>query len=271
MLQKLKNYLSQFSWVKHTVASLYGAFGIVYATNGDFSNYVNTTALELETIMPAWLLKLVVFAIIPLIAFYHQGFSKVALKIPLIKSVSMVFLCLILMSLTTGCSQTSITTAVKLIVTYEPNAASLAQEAGSIVGMFDPSTQAQEQQVTSAVVADLGQIEILGNQYLAAPSTTTWASIVNLVNTITVNTDQQLLDAAHITDTVSQAKAEAILGAIDLAVHVIDGYVQKAQPASAVQATAAARTLKLKQISRYWPSLTPDQYQDLKMGETSGF
>jgi hypothetical protein len=281
-MKVISDFFEKYKITKHTIVVIYAALFTLFQTNTNFNAY----ALTIYAMFPHWASALVVGLIVPLLTFYHVGLSATGAAdtaattatpattaAAALKTGALVMLIGLVTLGMAGCPSVSITTAVQDIVAYEPTAAALAQEASSLVTQFDPALQAQATTATNLIITNLANIKTVGNTYLSSPSPTSWASIVNLVNSIVADADSQLLIAARITNPDSQKKATAILGALDLAVHVIDSYVQKVQPPAVVKATAAVRTTKLQSVSAFWPGdkMTPAVRSDLKYAQASGF
>lgn len=272
MLQKISNFFAQFNITKHTLVVLYTGLFTLFQTNDAFKTY----ALNVYGMFPHWLSAMVVGLIVPLFTFYHLGLTAPA-QAAVSNTVKSIVIALAMLFglgyLTLGCTPSSTQTAVKNIVAYLPTAQALANEGGSIATLFDPQDQAKIAAVEALVSQNITSLTAIGNTYLATPSASNWQSVVNAVNALVTNADAQLLAAAHITDPASQTKATAILGAIDLAIHVIDSYVEQAQPPATVSATAAKRTTKLYQLEPLWPKdrMTPEVAYGVRLGERMGF
>lgn len=275
MVSKITAFFSQFTSLKHYVAVAYGVLFALYETNPTFSGYINTTYSQIYSSLPHWLGAFFIGFVLPLLAFYHVGLKAPASasSTSTVKAAVALALVGLTLGLTTGCTQTSTQQAVKDIEAYLPTVEALANEAVTVSSMFDGASQQQSQQLTAAIDNGITQLEQLGNTYLSQPTSSNWTAIVNLVDSIVTSSDSQLLAAAHITDPTSQAKATALLGALDVAVHALDAIVQKAQPTSAVVATANARKAKLSSLVNYWPKdqLTPANMRQVQLAESYGF
>jgi hypothetical protein len=153
-----------------------------------------------------------------------------------------------------GCSQADAEKTASTIHAYLPTVVSLANEAATVAAALDPSDAAEIQSVSAKVQKDLTELELISGTYASAPSSSVWTQLTAVVDQLVSDADSGLLAAANIKDASSQAKAKIALSALDAAVHVVDGYLQAAQPPATVQKTAAARNVKLHEVTQYWNS-----------------
>jgi hypothetical protein len=153
-----------------------------------------------------------------------------------------------------GCSSADVQKAVSLIAAELPTAIAIAGELAPLIGSLSGTQTATTGQ---KIQADLVELQTLVNDYnkpgnSSSVLASTFGSITNVVDDLVVNGDAALLSATHITNPASQTKVTAILTILSVALHVIDGYVQATQTTTQVKATAAKRTVKLKQVSAYY-------------------
>lgn len=169
-----------------------------------------------------------------------------------IKSMCMRMIAIVLLFIVpfsvTGCNSADITKVVAEIASNIPTAIALAQ---SILAIVNLAGGAQAQGIV-VPVDKLNALKQLCDDYTANPKADTWHEIIALVDELVTDGDSALLTALSIKDPATQQKATAVLGALSAVLHIIDGYVQQTQPASAVKATAAKRKVKLARISQYW-------------------
>lgn len=177
------------------------------------------------------------------------------ISMPLIAAV----LCTSMVFTTVGCTQADVQKTVSLIAAELPTAISIASEVLTIVsavgatqGSTGDGAQAQITAVGVVIKSDLSELQTLVASYQGSPNPNTWASIINVVDTLVGQGDTALLAAADIKDPTSQAKATAIIGSLDAILHIVDGYIQATQTTAQVQATAKRRAVKLNQVSELW-------------------
>lgn len=156
---------------------------------------------------------------------------------------------------TTGCTSADVQKSVSLIEAELPTAVSLAAEVAQIVAVFaGPQSQSPIASTSATIQAALTELQTLCASYTQNPSATTYKSILNVVDTLVTTGDQALLNAAHISNSDSQQKGTAVIGSLDVILHIIDGYLQATQSTAQVKANAARRTVKLSQVVPYWSS-----------------
>lgn len=166
--------------------------------------------------------------------------------------------CLMLSFTFTGCTASQVNTVVSEINSYLPTAVSLLNEAITIYQAV-ATPDAKTASVTSAlttVQSDLTAIQTLLSDYLASTAsssakTTAWTNIKTAIDTAVTDVDSLLIIAA-VKNSDTKATGLTVIAALDAAVHVIDGYVSSTQSPAEVNAKAAKRTVKLRQVSQYW-------------------
>lgn len=162
-----------------------------------------------------------------------------------------------------GCSETDAVKAAKQIAAYTPTVEALVRDAVTLAEALDADSAATLEKVNTAVQADLQLVATASAAYAQAPSASGWTAVVQAVDTLVANTDSGLLEAEGIKSSESQLKAKAALAAVDAAVHVLDGYMQSAQPSSTTTSSATTselrwtperrtRRVKVEQVTRYW-------------------
>lgn len=156
----------------------------------------------------------------------------------------------------TGCTQADVQKAVALVQAELPTAIALIGDVAPVViafaGAQGGNATTPIQQTITTVQSDLSELQTLCASYTSSPSPDIWASITKVVDDLVTQGDSALLTAAQIKDTATQQKATVMLGSLSAVLHILDGYVQAAQSASQVRATAAARTVKLNAVRAYW-------------------
>jgi hypothetical protein len=177
------------------------------------------------------------------------------------KTLTVLVVCLCLIFSQVACTSAQISKVVSEIIAYAPTAISLASEILSVVSAFtvtDPATAKTVGQVGTDVTNGLNELVALCQDYQAKPTTGTWQQITALVDSLVQETDAQLLQVVDIKDPATQTEVKLALGALDTALHLIDGYTSTAQSSAAVQAKARARVVKLQQIKSYLsPAVLP--------------
>jgi len=157
-----------------------------------------------------------------------------------------------------ACSQADALKAASEIHAYLPTVMALANDAAQIAGALAPADAAAVQAINARVQADLKELVNLSGAYVAEPSSAAWARLGAAMDTLVADTDQGLLAAMAIKNPESQTKAKAVLSAVDAAVHVLDGYLLTAKTPAEVQASAAARSVKLHEVAGQW---SPQDWQ----------
>lgn len=171
-----------------------------------------------------------------------------------LQSAIAVLLCAASMTVMTGCTSTEVKIAVQQIANSIPTVQPYIDTAAAVAVTLDPAAAPVILAATALVQASLTEIQALLNAYAQSPSATAWGSIVDAVNTIVNTNATALLNAAHIVDPTSRARAVQLLGALQTALLLIYAIIQKVHDAatqSTVKAQAQARTVKLSQIKDY--------------------
>lgn len=154
---------------------------------------------------------------------------------------------------TAGCTSAEVQKSVSLIETELPTAISLASEVAQIVAVFaGPQQQPKIASANATIQGSLTELQTLCASYTQNPSSATYQSMLNVIDTLVTTGDQALLQAAHISDPGSQQKATAIIGSLDVILHILDGYVQATQSPAQVKANASRRAVKLSQVMPLW-------------------
>jgi len=153
---------------------------------------------------------------------------------------------------TAGCSQTDAVQAASTIHTYLPTVIALAGDLAAVAAGLEPADATQIQAVSAKVQAELQEIESVSGAYAAAPSSDGWARLGAAVDQLVSDADSGLMTALQIKNAASQAKAKMALSALDAAVHVVDGYLAAARTPAETATAAAARKVKLEQVTPYW-------------------
>ncbi len=167
-------------------------------------------------------------------------------------SVVALVLCLSLLAGLTGCTsqqQKSIKQAVGLIGAEIPKIQPLITAASATADLILPADALLITGVTATVQTGLTALASLCNQYAQNPTDSAWQSIVYMVEQLEQQGASAILNAAHINNPTSRAEAQAVLGALQTALLIIDGFVQQARTPAQNQAAAQARLIKLEQIA----------------------
>jgi len=151
-----------------------------------------------------------------------------------------------------GCSSADAVKAATEVHAYLPVVRGLAQDAMAIAEGLDPANAAVIGQVSLKVQGDLAELESLSGAYVANPTADGWTRVLAVVDQMVNDADNGLLSALAIKDPTSRAEAKVALSALDAAIHVLDGYLASAKTPAQVQASAAARTVKVSAVSRMW-------------------
>jgi hypothetical protein len=175
--------------------------------------------------------------------------------------LGVIAICMIMLSgaMTTGCTATQVDDVVAKINAYLPTVIALVNEAITVydaVGTSSSDTDTvASNQVLDVVKDDLVSLQKPLADYLAATSKqskqTAWLNVMALIDTAATDADK-LLAIAAVKNSDTQSRGVVVIAAIDAAVHILDGYVAATQTTQQVQATAAKRSIKLRQIARYW-------------------
>jgi hypothetical protein len=164
------------------------------------------------------------------------------------------FLCAVVLAFTTGCTQTQIKTAVQDIANNIPTVETYISTAAAVADTLDPAAALVITAANGLVQTSLTELQVLLNAYATSPSATTWGSIVDAVNTIVNTNANSLLNAVHIVDATSRARALEVLGALQTALLLVYSIIQRVSDKTTqttVAAQAADRTVKLSQIKDY--------------------
>jgi hypothetical protein len=151
-----------------------------------------------------------------------------------------------------GCSSADAVKAATEVHAYLPVVSGLAQDAMAIAAGLDPQNVQLIQQVSLKVQGDLAELESLSGAYVANPTADGWTRVLAVVDQMVNDSDNGLLSALAIKDPKSQMEAKVALSALDAAIHVLDGYLASAKTPAQVQASAAARAVKVSAVSRMW-------------------
>lgn len=172
-----------------------------------------------------------------------------------------VALCMILLSgsMMTGCTANQVDDVVAKVNAYLPTAIALVNEAITIYSAVGTSSSDTDtvasNQVLDTVRDDLVSLQKPLADYLASTTKqsklSAWQNVVALIDTAATDADK-LLAIAAVKNGDSQTRGMVVIASIDAAVHVLDGFVASTQTVQQVQATAARRSIKLRQIARYW-------------------
>lgn len=157
-----------------------------------------------------------------------------------------------------GCTGQQVNTVVTDISQYLPTVLALLQDGITIYGALavSPNTPSPASAALATVQADVAALQQPIKDYLAASAlsgtkATYWTNIQALVDTATKDADQ-LMQIAAVKDPGSQAAGVVVISSLDAAIHVLDGYVSSAQTPQQVAAKAAARSIKVSSVVKYW-------------------
>jgi hypothetical protein len=151
-----------------------------------------------------------------------------------------------------GCSQADAVKAAKMIHAYVPTVTALADDASAMAEALAPDDAAVIRDWNARIQTDLQALGDASGAYAADPSGNGWARLGAAMDSLVADSDHGLLEAMAIKNPESRARAKVALSALNAAVHVLDGFLMTARTPSEVQAVAAARTVKLDQVTRYW-------------------
>jgi len=151
-----------------------------------------------------------------------------------------------------GCSQAEAVKAAKMIHTYVPTVMALANDAAAIAEALAPGDAAVVREWNTRIQSDLQVLGETSGAYVAEPSGEGWARVGAAMDSLVANADRGLLAAMAIKNPESEVRAKVVLSALNAAVHVLDGFLLTARTPTEVQDAAAARMVKLEQVSRYW-------------------
>lgn len=163
-------------------------------------------------------------------------------------------LCAMVLAFTTGCTQTQIKTAVQDISNSIPTVETYISTAAAVATTLDPGAALIITGANALVQTSLTELQVLLNAYAQSPSATAWASIVDAINTIVNTNAASLLNAVHIVDPTSRARALEVLGALQTALLLVYSIIQRVSDKTTqttVTAQAQVRTVKLSQIKDY--------------------
>jgi hypothetical protein len=171
------------------------------------------------------------------------------------------FVCFVLvcaMLVTAGCTSSQVNTVVTEITAYLPTVTALLQDAITAYAAFGAGSTTASDPVAKGLNTAKTDLAILtsdATQYVAATSsadkTTAWTNIQDAVDVLATNADSTLQLAA-VKNSNSNAAGVVVLASLDAAVHVLDGYVSSAQSTATVQAKMARRSVRLRNVARYW-------------------
>ena len=157
-----------------------------------------------------------------------------------------------------GCTSQQVNTVVTDISQYLPTVLALLQDGITIYSAVGASsnTASPAAAALATVQADVAALQQPIKDYLAASAlsgtkTTYWTNIQALVDTATKDADT-LMQIAAVKDPGSQAAGVVVISSLDAAIHVLDGYVSSAQTPAQVAAKAAARSIKVSSMVKYW-------------------
>ena len=156
-----------------------------------------------------------------------------------------------MMTAMVGCTQAQVKQAAAEIGADIPKIQPYIVSAAALAATLDPVAAPIVTVVTATVQAGLTELAALCNSYAASPTDSVWQSIVATVNTLVNSGGNALLDAAKIVDPDSRAKALLVLGALQTALLLIDGVVQRTQSKAQTTAMLSERTYRLQQIAPY--------------------
>ena len=151
--------------------------------------------------------------------------------------------------LLSGRSGTLSKVAVGLIGAEIPKIQPLITAASATADLIMPADALLITGVTATVQTGLTALAALCDQYAQNPTDSVWQSIVYLVEQLEQQGASAILNAAHITNPTSRAEAQAVLGTLQTALLIIDGFVQQARTPAQNQTAAHARLIKLEQVA----------------------
>lgn len=158
--------------------------------------------------------------------------------------------CALMLSFSTGCTQTEVKNAAATIANDIPTVETYISTAATVAATLEPGVGLIITGANAVVNTALTEIGVLLKAYADAPSPTTWGSIVEAVNTIVNTNASALLTAMQISDPASRARAIEVMGAIQTALLLLYTVIQNVTDSATkatVKAQAVARTVKLSQ------------------------
>lgn len=177
----------------------------------------------------------------------------------LASSVAIALCACLLCVTTTGCTQKSIKQAVATIGADIPKVQPYITVAAGVAESLDPTASVIIIAANAAVQAGLSQISQLCAAYVAAPTDSTWQSIVAAVTSVVGANETALLNALKVVDEDSRAKAVSVIGAIQTTLLLIQTAVQAVQSQSQNAAMVAAQPMTVAQMAPYLDRVQVEQ------------
>lgn len=171
-------------------------------------------------------------------------------------------LCTGVMAVTVGCTSVDVKTAVQEMANAIPTIQPYIATAASIAEALDPGAQLIIGGATTAVQTSLTTLQALLQSYANSPSATVWGSIVDTVTALVNSNATVLLNAAHIVDPNSRAKAVMVLGALQAALLLVLSIVQRVHDVVTQAKLSAAAQVAPTKVSMYQQYLPHQQIED---------
>lgn len=169
--------------------------------------------------------------------------------------------CAGLMAVTVGCTSTDVKTAVQEMANAIPTVQPYLATAAAVAESLDPGAALIISGATAAVQTSLTTLQALLQSYANSPSATVWGSIVDTVTALVNTNAAVLLNAVHIVDPESRAKAVAVLGALQAALLLVMSIVQRVHDAVTQAKLAAAAQVTPTKVSMYQQYLPHQQIE----------
>jgi len=156
-----------------------------------------------------------------------------------------VVLCCVLIVMQVACSANTIQNVIGQISAQIPAAIVAADAISAIVA---PELVPFIGGVGAIVQADLGLLKLAIADYQAAPETTKWQKVVDVIGNLVTRVDAQLLALNQVKSGSSQEMAMLSMAALSTVLHIMDGLVTSTQSKAQAQKTAALRQIKLREV-----------------------
>lgn len=262
-MDKLKQFLAKYSGATHAIGAVWLLLSGAYAGSDAFRSAVNSTAVQIYDSLPHGLAAIVTAAsgiIVPLWAFYRkgnppssgsstQGLGGVASAIVVsLMTAGLLFSSTIGL---TGCTQAQRISVAQEIVNWTPTFVSGIDAAGAAISPLtaaDPVAAVVLTTFVNGANVLAPQFETAAKNYLANPTQSTLAVLQGLIVQIQNATNTALLDAAHITNPVSQTAVTKWVNAVAVAANALLSLIQSISTQTQVSAMSQGVTVHLREV-----------------------
>jgi hypothetical protein len=162
----------------------------------------------------------------------------------------------------TGCDSATEMKAVTLVQQELPSVIALIPPVLEIVSAFTGPQGSAVQSQISSVQTKAQDVQQLVTAFTSNPSAGAYQNIVAGIDQLVTSGDTALLNLANVTNAASIQKAQATLSALDIALHLLDSFIQSAQTPAAQQAMAAHRQIKLNAVRGQWSHAAIEHYMN---------